>query len=77
MRNRPESEFVIFGAGERLIRSMDIEVIENIGINNLHPVFGMGLRGETLAASRNRRFVNDLVSAGVRGAWPGISSFSD
>lgn len=41
-------------------------MIESIGINNLHPVFGRGLRGETLAAARNRRFVNDLVAAGVR-----------
>ena len=43
---------------------MDSEVIENIGINNLHPVFGRGLRGETLAAARNRPEMFDLLDRG-------------
>ena len=45
---------------------MDYREIESCGIRNLAPVFGRGLRGETLSAGRNRRWVESVIRMGVR-----------
>ena len=45
---------------------MDYSEIDSCGIRNLAPVFGRGLRGETLSAGRNRRWVESVMRMGVR-----------
>ena len=45
---------------------MDYGEIDSCGIRNLAPVFGRGLRGETLSAGRNRRWVEGVMRMGVR-----------
>jgi len=54
----------------RLIRRkdncMDFSEIQRCGIRNLAHVFGCGLRGETWAAARNRRWIEAAVGMGVR-----------
>ena len=45
---------------------MDYGEIDSCGIRNLAPVFGRGLRGETLSAGRNRRWVGGVMRMGVR-----------
>ena len=45
---------------------MDYSEIDSCGIWNLAPVFGRGLRGETLSAGRTRRWVESVMRMGVR-----------
>ena len=44
---------------------MDFSIMDSCQIANLRPIFGRGFRGETLAAARNRKWMDVLIRAGV------------